>query len=200
MNHDGITWKISANIILRLKYWVRLFEENHKSYTFSDNIQRVRKKHTHTHTHIYIYIYIYIYICKTSWKKILLINNCSGLSAKIWWSVCISRFQNYYYYYYYYYQLYVSFSHQFWLVIFHLSLRGSKSPQISTTLLSVLADFKTAVVWTVSILPQTSPVPPVSFLFFHFFFLFGRGLLLFQGLQLWLVLLTHSCSTAFSAL
>ena len=36
--------------------------------------------------------------------------------------------------------LLVSFSHQRYLVVFHKSLCESKSPQVSTTLLSILAD------------------------------------------------------------
>ena len=38
-------------------------------------------------------------------------------------------------------------------MVFHLSLSDSKSPQVSRTHLSILADLKSAVVWMVSILP-----------------------------------------------
>ena len=47
-----------------------------------------------------------------------------------------------------------SFSHQRYLMVFHWSLSNSKSPQVSRTLLSILAVPNNAVVWTVS----TSPV------------------------------------------
>ena len=49
-----------------------------------------------------------------------------------------------------------SFSRQCQLVVIQWSLSGSKSPQFSRTLLSILADLKNAVVWMVSILPQIS--------------------------------------------
>ena len=39
------------------------------------------------------------------------------------------------------------FLHQCKLMVFHWSLNGTKSPQISRTLLSILADLKNAVVW-----------------------------------------------------
>ena len=41
-------------------------------------------------------------------------------------------------------------------MVFHWSLSDSKSPQISRTLLSILAVLKNAVVWMVSIRPPTS--------------------------------------------
>ena len=41
-------------------------------------------------------------------------------------------------------------------MIFHLNLSGSKSPQFSWTLLSILADFSSTEVWTISILPTIS--------------------------------------------
>ncbi len=56
----------------------------------------------------------------------------------------VDYFASYYYYYIY------SFSHQRLLMIFHLSLGDSKSPQVSRTLLSILADLSNAVVWMVS--------------------------------------------------
>ena len=46
------------------------------------------------------------------------------------------------------------FSYQFWLVAFHWS--DSKSPQLSRTLLSILADLNKVVVWMVFILPLIS--------------------------------------------
>ena len=57
------------------------------------------------------------------------------------------------YYYYYYYQ---SSSHQRQLMAFHWSLSDSKSPQVSRTLLSILAVLDNAVVWMVSTRPPIS--------------------------------------------
>ena len=57
---------------------------------------------------------------------------------------------------YYYYLLIESFSHQYWLMVFHWRLSDSKSPQVSRTLLSILAVFNNAVVWMVSTCPPTS--------------------------------------------
>ena len=48
------------------------------------------------------------------------------------------------------------FSYQRYMILFQRSLSDSKSPQDSRTLLSILADLKTAVVWMVSIRPQIS--------------------------------------------
>ena len=55
-------------------------------------------------------------------------------------------------YYYYYY----SFSHQRQLLVFHWSLSDSKSPQVSRTLLKILAVFNNAIVWMDSTRPPTS--------------------------------------------
>ena len=52
------------------------------------------------------------------------------------------------------------FSHQRCLMVFHWSLSDNKSPQVSRTLLSILADLKNAVVWMV----PTSPPILVSIL------------------------------------
>ena len=41
-------------------------------------------------------------------------------------------------------------------MVFHWSLSDSKSPQVSRTLLSILADLNNAVVWIVSICPLIS--------------------------------------------
>ena len=60
------------------------------------------------------------------------------------------------FYYYYYYLLLESFSHQLTLMILHKSLSDSKSPQVSRTLLSILAHFNNAVVWMVSLRPLIS--------------------------------------------
>ena len=49
-----------------------------------------------------------------------------------------------------------SFSHPRYLMVFHWSLSDSKSPQVSRTLLSILAFLNYAVVWMVSTLPPTS--------------------------------------------
>ena len=50
----------------------------------------------------------------------------------------------------------IVFSHQITLMVFHWSLSDSKSPQVSRTLLSILAVFNNAVVWMVSSRPPTS--------------------------------------------
>ena len=54
------------------------------------------------------------------------------------------------------YLLLESFSHQYELMVFHWSLSDSKSPQVSRTLLSILAVLNNAVVWMVSTHPHTS--------------------------------------------
>ena len=48
------------------------------------------------------------------------------------------------------------FSHQRQLMVFHWSLKDSKSPQISRTLVSIMADINNAVVWMCSIHPVIS--------------------------------------------
>ena len=53
------------------------------------------------------------------------------------------------------YLLLKSFSHQPLLMVFHSSL-GDKTPQVSRTLLSILAVINNAVVWMVSTRPPTS--------------------------------------------
>ena len=50
----------------------------------------------------------------------------------------------------------LEFSHQRKLMVFHWRLSDSKSPQVSRTLLSILAVFNNAVVWMVSIRSPTS--------------------------------------------
>ena len=49
-----------------------------------------------------------------------------------------------------------SFSHHCQQMVFHWSLSDSKSPQVSRTLLSILADPNNAVVWIVSTFPLIS--------------------------------------------
>ena len=61
-----------------------------------------------------------------------------------------------------YYLLIESFSRQFQLMVFHWSLSDNKSPQVSRTLLSILAVLNNAVVWMVSTRPPTSK-PSSSF-------------------------------------
>ena len=56
----------------------------------------------------------------------------------------------------YYYLLLESFSHQCLLVVFRSSLRDSKFPQVSRTLVSILASHNNAVVWMVSTRPLIS--------------------------------------------
>ena len=48
------------------------------------------------------------------------------------------------------------FSHQCSLMVFHWSLSDCKSPQVSRTRLSILADLSNAVIWIVSTSPPTS--------------------------------------------
>ena len=55
----------------------------------------------------------------------------------------------------------VSFLHQISLMVFHWSLRGRKSPQVSKTLLNILADSNNAVVLVVLI---RSPISNFSYL------------------------------------
>ena len=50
----------------------------------------------------------------------------------------------------------LEFSHQRKLIVFHWRLSDSKSPQVSRTLLSILAVFNNAVVWMVSTRSPTS--------------------------------------------
>ena len=58
--------------------------------------------------------------------------------------------------YHYYYILRKSFYHQCWLILFHLSLTYSKSPQVSRTLLSILAVLNNVVVLMISTCPLIS--------------------------------------------
>ena len=53
----------------------------------------------------------------------------------------------------------LSFSHQHRLIVFHWSLSDSNSPQVSRTLLSILAVFNNIVVWVVSTRPLIFQVP-----------------------------------------
>ena len=53
--------------------------------------------------------------------------------------------------------------YQFWTVVFHCSLSNGNFPQISRTLLSILADLNNAVIWMVLLLPLISISPSVSF-------------------------------------
>ena len=78
-----------------------------------------------------------------------------------------SLVNNYHYYYYYY--LLMSFSHQRYLIVFHRSLRDSKSARVSRTLLSILADLNNVVVWRVLNCPLPSPSVPIVILsiFYH---------------------------------
>ena len=63
---------------------------------------------------------------------------------KIFWLLLVVFFTHY------------RFSHQRKLMVFHWRLRDSKSPQVSRTLLSILAVFNNAVVWMVFTRPPTS--------------------------------------------
>ena len=57
---------------------------------------------------------------------------------------------------YYYHLISISFSYQFWLMVFPWSLSDIKSPQVSRNLLSILAVLNNVVVWMVSTRPLTS--------------------------------------------
>ena len=74
-----------------------------------------------------------------------------GNLSMIGWYVWIWKLQRYYYYYY-----SLEFSHQRKLMVFHWRRSDSKSPQVSRTLLSILAVFNNAVVWMVSTRSPTS--------------------------------------------
>ena len=50
----------------------------------------------------------------------------------------------------------LEFSHQLTLMVFHWNLSDSKSPQVSSTCLRILAVLSNAVVWIVSTCPPTS--------------------------------------------
>ena len=83
--------------------------------------------------------------------------------------------------------LFKFFLHQRKMIVFHWSLSVSKSTQVYRTLLRILADFSTAVVWMISILPMISNFP------FHSSSLWGP----FGAPQLWLVLTWTLHSSAF---
>ena len=83
-----------------------------------------------------------------------------GFLAGIRWSVCMlkshrSLCESFYYFYYYYYLLIIFFTSALADVL-HWSLSDSKSPQVSRTLLSILAILNNAVVWMVSTRSLTS--------------------------------------------
>ena len=69
--------------------------------------------------------------------------------------LCSTAVSDYYYYYYYYYLLIRAFHNRVsrW---FFTGVSDSKSPQVSRTLLSILAVLNNAVVWMVSTRPPTS--------------------------------------------
>ena len=64
----------------------------------------------------------------------------------------------------YYFTSFRVFPHQHQLIVFHWSLSDSKSPQVSRTLLSILADLNSTVLWMVStrVLLSTSSSPLTS--------------------------------------
>ena len=112
----------------------------------------------------------------------------------------------------YYHLLLESFSHHFKLMVFHWSLSDSKSPQVSRTLLSILAVLNNVVVWMVSTHPPTSkssrpfnnpfvtiskaPITIgiiVTFMFLSFFNSLGRSRkILFTFLQFYSVVSRNS--------
>ena len=62
---------------------------------------------------------------------------------------CLLLYSHYYYHYH-------SFSHQLTLMVFHWSLSDRESPQVSRTLLSILAVLNNTIVWMVTTRPPTS--------------------------------------------
>ena len=78
-----------------------------------------------------------------------------------WSSRTVIPLMKHYYHCYYYY--YYSFSRQLTLIVFHWSLCDSKSPQVSRTLLSILAVLNNSVVWMVfTRLPTSKSSSPFS--------------------------------------
>ena len=99
-----------------------------------------------------------------------------------WTFLHISQYYYYHYYHYYYCLHFERFSHQRQLVVFHWGFGDSKSPQVSSTHLSILAVLNNVVVWMVStrnlISKSSSPFnnplftvlkAPVTYMF-HIFF------------------------------
>ena len=107
--------------------------------------------------------------------------------------VYLSQCSHYYwhgdYYYYYYYYTPCGFFHTSFNWWFYSSVSDSKSSQNSMMFLSILADLK-------SVVDGLDSSFSIQFSLFHFPNLYGP----FQMHQLLLVLASHSCSTAFSAL
>ena len=81
------------------------------------------------------------------WVTIILLMS-PGLFS-VFWLISIIIF-------FYYCLLFESFSHQLTLMVFHWSLSDNKSPQVSRTLLSILAVLNNVVVWMVSTRPLIS--------------------------------------------
>ena len=86
--------------------------------------------------------------------------------------------------------LLASFSHKFYAIFFQWSLSDNKFPQTPRTLLSILVDFKSSLIWTVSILSLISSS----------FRRFSASWGLFQVHQLRLASPSPSCSITFLAL
>ena len=108
-------------------------------------MQKQDDQHEHTFSN---YVRIQDVVLKTCLRR-WTIGKCGERGSGI--SVLPARHDYYYYYYYYY-----IFSHQLLLVVFYWSLSDSKSPQISRTLLNILAILNNAVVWMVSTRLPTS--------------------------------------------
>ena len=103
-------------------------------------------------------LFFLLIIIRSGWSQ-----QCSNLHdfhSFSYFQLFQSLYQSFGYYYYYYYLL-ESVSHQRLLMVFHWSRSDSKSPQISRTFLSILADLNNVVVWMVSTGPfiskSTSP-------------------------------------------
>ena len=108
----------------------------------------------------------------------------------------------------YYYLSLESFSHQCLLTLFHKSLSDSKYPQVSRTLLSILAVLNIAVVWMVPTRPPTSksyspfnntlvtvPKAPITIDIIVTFMFHGLFMVFLSILALiWLVLMALFCA------
>ena len=82
-----------------------------------------------------------------TWKSIFYHNRLGGnIQETVWAHVFM----------FYYYLILEGFLHQLTLMVFHWNLSDSKYPQVSRTLLSILADLNNAVVWMVTTRPLIS--------------------------------------------
>ena len=100
-----------------------------------------------------------------------------------------------------YYLLIQSFSHQRHLMVFHWILSDSKLPQVSRTILSILAILNNVVFWMVSIRPPTSKFSGIIVTFmFHSFFQFSGKSRYFSFFSLSFSFILWSAGTAKSTI